>query len=230
MPLAKRYPWFSQPPAGTPIDFSIAAWSSVLLPSSSGGFVDCVSASRELTYSAITSGIRALGRTVSNVSTGTGYVIAPGACQGQKMSRLAVVYVNSLATSNVISESRSTNNSGGAQWRITSGGELYLVKDFVAGVGQSSGAGIVVDRSYVVGMTYDGNEVCFFVNGKYVGGASSAQTFSIDASASLFRSPYTSGSTDNFNGEIGLHADCIYALPKPLMMKLTDNPWQIFQP
>ena len=217
-------------PNGSGVKANLARYpklKSLLLPSNKAGRMTDVLRPRTFVYSSITSEVRP-GRRLSssNATTGTGYITATGICSTQKFSRIAIIYVNLLAVASTISDSRNTSNTGGAQWVIGTGGEISLNKANVIGIGASSGIGIAVGGSYVVGVTYDGTTAKFFRDGRSYGSGASSQTFDIDASGALF----TRGdlASEQFNGEIFLHADFDGALPDTEMRSLTLNPWQLF--
>lgn len=196
----------------------------LLLPEGSGRIRDMLRPTSNITYSSMTGGTRLNGgRVLSNTSTGTGNAKVPALAQGQRFSRVAHIFINGLSTG-TIAYSATSSGTGGAQWRIESSGELLLLKANVIGVGASSGAGLAGGKTYMVGMTYDGTTVRHYVDGRYVGGASSAQTFTVDTDGYLF-----TRLAEGFNGELFAYADFPNVILTDREMKsLTRNIYQLW--
>jgi len=202
--------------------------SSLLVQRGGGGtVVDVVQRLSGGVYTSITSRRIAAGGAISNQSTGTGWVDFPGICQSQTFSRIAIVFVNSLSSSNVISTSAASAENGSALWRITSSGEMDLVKGQVIALGTSSGAALGVNTDCVLGVTYDGATVKFYRDGRLLSSATSTQTFTVESSGRLFAA---GGGTNSFNGAIGLHADFSTALGEDDMRAITARPSILFEP
>lgn len=181
-----------------------------------------VSRLNAVTSSGLSATVTSKGRAFSNGGTGSLNVV--GMNQSQVFSRIAVITPASLSSNGTISDSMGTS-TGGAQWRAETTGEMQLNKSNTAAVGGSTGANLAVGKTSVVGITYDGTTVAFFVDGRPVGGGTSAQTFTIDGTGRLFT---RGGGAEFFNGSIGLHADFSVALPSTIMCQMTVNPWQLF--
>lgn len=185
-----------------------------------------------MTYgSGIAGGIHAKGLYTQNTVDGVSEIQVTGACQYQTFSRIAIVRRNyDTSSTATISDSRNdVSGANGAQWGI-SGGELLLNVANTIQVGASSGAGFTTGVEHVVGVSYDGTNVKFFLDGRLVGSGSNAQTFVIDSSATLFSRGGSTGVNEQLNGAIGLHADFEGALPESVMKSLTANPWQLYAP
>lgn len=227
--IPQRKVWTRQPQRAVDADHSIVKWNSVILPVAGLNAVDVVRKSA-LTYSSITPDLRRYGRAISNTSTGSGYVDGDGICGGQTFSRIAVITINSLSSDAVVSESTNASTTGGAQWKlISSTGEMRLAKNYVYGFAASSGAALASGSTHTIGITYDGATARYFVDGRAIGSASGAYTFTIGSKGRLFKPGYVPGGS-GFNGMMGLHADCVGAIPPNYMCELTRNPWRIFKP
>lgn len=196
--------------------------------------VDLINPSRAMVYSAgIVGSVHSKGRYVNNTADGTSEIQAEGACQYQTFSRIAIIRRNfNTGLTGTISDSAFNTAAGGAQWATSAGAvsEILLNAANTVQVGISSGASMVTGTEYVVGVSYDGSTVRFFIDGRAVGSTFKVQTFTIQTSASLFSRGGTATENEQFNGAIGLHADFEGALPSDVMLSLTANPWQLLRP
>lgn len=199
--------------------------ASVILPIGNGA-VDVVSGRNAVKTSTLAK-TTPHGIALSN-DAANAYFTMVGACQSSVFSRIAVVRINSLSQNGTISNSRPSNLSNGAQWQLRTTGDIGLNKANVVQIAVTTGLGLVVGGTYVLGLTYDGTVANLYSNGKKVGTGSSAQTFTHDTFASF-------GVRNTPNGEqafldFSLHVDFNVALPEAEMKLLTSNPWQLFEP
>jgi hypothetical protein len=203
-----------------------AGLNSLITPSANGRVHDAMRPAVAPTYTSITAGEMKAGLSFSNQTTATGSIVMPGACQGQTFSRIAVLGINQLSSNNVVSDSRSTNNVGGAVVQISSSGQVSLVKGNIIAIFTSAAGVVAAGAEFVVGVTYDGTTGRLYVDGRLVTSGTSAQTFNIDSSARLFQA---GGSGSWLNGQMALHADFIGALDEATMRALTADPTLLFR-
>lgn len=178
-----------------------------------------------LAESGLTATTSAAGRAVATTS-GSFDTSAIG--QGQTFSRVAIITptATGLANDGCIATSIASTHVSGAEWRVTSAGELELLESYIASIGISSGAGLVAGKTSTVGITYDGTTVRFFVDGRACGSGANARTFAI-GSGLLFR---LGNGVNQFVGSMSLYADFpSVVLSVALMQALTQNPWQLFR-
>lgn len=202
---------------------------SLIVALPDGRVVDLVDPSRAISYGTNIAGdVHSKGRYTQNQADGTSEIQATGACQYQTFSRIAIIRRNyDTGASATISDSRTSSGVDGAQWFI-SGSEIGLNKASAVGMGSSSGAGISTGVEYVVGITYDGTTVRFYIDGRAVGSSVSAQTFLIDSAATLFSRGGPASPNEDLNGAIKLHSDFEGALSIDEMLAITANPALLF--
>jgi len=146
----------------------------------------------------------------------------------QTFTRLAIVFPYSLGTYKCISYSNAGFN-GGAEWRVTTSGEMELLKGWVASIGTSSGAGIVANKTHVLAVSYDSPNAAFYCNGVPCGTASSAQAFATDT-ARLVLMGAGGSINDPMFGYITLHVIWNRALSPSEVAAISKNPWQVLKP
>ena len=145
-----------------------------------------------------------------------------GAPRGSVFSFIAFVSFGATGTQYIY----STNSAnGGARWQLNASTQLNLVKPGTADMGSGS-TSLSANKFYVVGTTYDGSTIRFYVNGNADGTSSNTQTFTHgQASIGDQTAPgYLSNGSDLM---ALLQFDV--ALSAVEMRAYSDNIWRIFQ-
>jgi len=218
--LPKR--WTRQPQYKTPID---PKWYSVGLNLALVPFGDTFK-DFSVRNAAVTNGVR----TSATYRDGIGLLRTSGDTEvfginnTQTFSRIAIIKPSSVSGSQTISDSVITGSSG-AQFKL-SGAQLELNKSGIANIGTSTGAGLVAGQTHVVGVTYTGTAVTFFVDGRQLNTVNTTDTFTIQSQGILF---IAGNASEAYSGLIGLHLDFNKPLSNDVMRDLTANPWQVFK-
>jgi hypothetical protein len=118
----------------------------------------------------------------------------------------------------------TTSASSGGVCIDLSSGTIRLLKEGVAVIGQVSGA-MAAGETAIFAVTYDGNTAKFYKTGTYIGGGSSAQTFThLKAIIGL---GYGGGS--QFYGSLNIVSAWNRVLSPSEAISLSANPWQVFR-
>lgn len=212
-------PWTQQPQEAVCVDPNhIAGIGEVLI---SDGSPRIRSLLTDVTYAGSSRSITPGGLAFSGI-----FNTSQGAMLSQRFSRIAVVMPASLASVGTLSDSNGLAPNSGAQFRIETSGEFSLLKAFVSNICTSSGAGIQVGKISVLGVAYDGANAELFADGRLVGTATNAHSFTTNAALIGAKS----GPSESFVGSMLLHADWLFPKSRAEMLSLTANPWQLFEP
>lgn len=146
-----------------------------------------------------------------------------GSPNGTIFSMFAIVYIASSANQAIYGSS----GANGVEWRIdVTTNKQNLLKTGLASIGTSNSA-VPLGQWNTLGLSYDGTNAAFYLNGATDGTASSAQTFT-------HSQQYQIGSANNeflTNGsKVALMTVWDNVLDPSVFKSLHVNAWQIFAP
>lgn len=183
------------------------------------------------TYSGVARSVGAAGNAMSLSGASDNGLRMPAGCasmQSQTFSRIAVIQWSGLNNSGISDSHSGTHpaSQGSAEWRVESDGSLLLVASNIALVGASPPGLVSAGRACVVGVTYDGANTTFWVDGRQYSGGSVARTWVLGG----IRIGSANYGVEPFAGLIYAHVDWPNVLPASAMAEFTSNPWQLFAP
>jgi hypothetical protein len=169
------------------------------------------------------------GKTVLRSS---GSYAFPGFMQSPlSFSIIAVIKPTNITAEGCICQSSSAVTTGTAQFSLLSS-ELNLISGNEFIVATSTGSGLAVGRTHVVGMTFSEgggtHTTIFYIDGRKLNTTTAASpTFVADGNGLVF---VKQSGSDPYTGGIAWITDFNEVLGDDLMLALTRNPWQALTP